>query len=319
MQTKLIKPFLPKDVDESRLKFPEHGLMALCKVDGSFAFIQNSTLYARSLKHHENIYTTNLYSNPDFEGLRGELIAGDDPVAIDLCRNTSSALRTVKGEPYTSLWCFDYVTHETKDLPYQQRYSLLKFNVEALEVQGYSNIHIIPAYRIFTFEQYLELRDRFMQEGYEGIVIRDPKAKHKEGRSSAVKPELWRWKPYDTAEILVTKIIEGTTNFNEATKNELGHTTRSSHQENLQPNGLVGTIVGNLVKDLKDFSGKVIAEKDTEINVSPGEMTAKEREYYFKNQDDILGQYVEFSFMNYGLKDKPRFSNFKRIRSKIDI
>lgn len=319
MQTKLIKPFLPKDVVESKLKFPSHGLVAMPKIDGSFAFIQNFTLYARSLKHHENIYTTKLYSNPDFEGLRGELIAGNNPVATGLCRNTSSALRTIQGEPETSLWCFDYVTHESKGLPYQQRYSLLKFNVEALEVQGYNNIKIIPAYRIFTFEQYLELRDRFMQEGYEGIVIRDPKATHKEGRSSAVKPELWRWKPYDTAEILVTKIIEGTTNFNEATKNELGHTTRSSHQENLQPNGLVGTIVGNLVKDLKDFSGKVIAEKGTEINVSPGEMAAKEREYYFKNQDEILGQYVEFSFMNYGLKDKPRFSNFKRIRSKIDI
>lgn len=319
MKAKLVSPMLPKDVVESKLKFPSHGLVAMPKIDGSFAFIQNSTLYARSLKQHENIHTTELYSNPAFEGLRGELIVGNDPVAPDLCRNTSSALRTIQGKPETSLWCFDLVTPETKDMPYGVRYDFLDIKVNHLRDAGYSNIYIIPAFLIFTFEKYLELRDKFMQEGYEGIIVRDPAAIHKEGRSSAVKPELWRWKPYDTAEIIVTKIIEGTTNLNEATKNELGRTTRSSHQENLQPNGLVGTIVGNLIKDLKDYSGKTIAEIGTEINVSPGEMKAKEREYYFKNQDEILGQIVEFEFMNYGLKDKPRFSTFKRIRSEIDL
>ena len=66
----LINPMLPKDVDEARLKFPSYGLTAMPKIDGSFAFIQNSKLYARSQKHHENIYTTELYSNPLFEGLR---------------------------------------------------------------------------------------------------------------------------------------------------------------------------------------------------------------------------------------------------------
>ena len=315
MSNKLILPMLARDVDESKLKFP---LMLLRKIDGSFAFVQNSTLYARSLKQHENIFTTNLYSNPDFEGLRGELIAGDNPVAPDLCRNTSSALRTIQGQPSTTLWCFDYVTHDTKDLPYEKRYILLEAIVDTLSAK-YNYIKIIPAYRAFNLEQYHELRNKFLAEGYEGCVVRCPKAKHKEGRSSAVKPELWRWKPYATAEIVVTKIIEGSTNLNKATTNELGKTKRSSHKENLVPNGQVGTIVGNLINDLTDCFGKVIAPKGTEINVSPGEMKVKDRKYYFENQHEILEHIVEISYMNYGLKDKPRFSVFKRIRSLVDL
>lgn len=320
MQTQiLIKPMLARDVDETKLVFPSHGFIALCKVDGSFAFVQNAILYARSLKHHENIFTTNIYSNPDFEGLRGELIVGDNPIAEGLCRDTSSALRTIEGEPETSLWCFDYVTHDTKDLPYEERYDLLTNKVKSLNALGYAHIRVIEAYRVFNLEQYLALRSAFMQAGYEGLVLRDPKAKHKEGRSSAVKPELWRWKPYATAEIKVTRIEEGTTNLNEAIKNELGKTTRSTHKENLQPNGLVGTIVGELIADLKDYAGTVIAPKDTEINVSAGEMKAKDRKYYFENQHEIIEHIVEFSYMCYGLKDKPRFSVYKRIRSINDL
>ncbi len=319
MMNEIIKPFLPKDVDEAKLKFTSYGLTAMPKIDGSFAFVQNAILYARSLKQHENIYTTKLYSNPDFEGLRGELIAGDNPVAEGLCRDTSSALRTIQGQPYTTLWCFDYVTHDTKDLPYEERYTVLTRKVQILNDVGYSYIKCIEAHRVFTLEQYHTLRSSFMNAGYEGLVLRDPKSKYKEGRSSAVKPELWRWKPYATAEVVVTRIEEGTTNLNEATTNELGKTTRSSHKENLQPNGLVGTIYGTLVNDLLDYYGNVIAVKGTEIKVSPGEMKAKERKYYFENQHEIVGHIVEFEYMTYGLKDKPRFGTYKRIRSIVDM
>jgi len=322
MNNNLIKPFLPKDVDPSRLNFPLWGLAALCKIDGSFAFVQNGKLYARSLKQHENIYTTNLYSNPDFEGLRGELISGNNPTAEGLCRTTSGDIRRIEGEPETSLWCFDFVTHETKNLPYKERYELLHNKVIELNSLGYKNINIIPMHIVHNEKEYLELRDFFLSQGYEGLVLRDPQFPHKEGRSSATKPQLWRYKPYATAEILVTHLLEGTTNLNEATKNELGRSTRSSHKENLQNNATVGTIVGTLVNELTDYSGKVIAIKGTEINVSPGEMKGPERKFYWENQSEIVGHIVEFSYMSYGLKDKPRFANFtnfKRIRSERDM
>jgi len=317
--TELIHPFLPKDVDEAKLIFPSHGLIGMPKIDGSYSMIQNNLLYARSLKHHENVYTTKQYSITDFEGLRGEMIAGTDPVSEGLCRDTSSALRRVEGEPLTTLWCFDYVTHKNKNLPYETRHDSLTHKVELLNSKGYNNIHCIESYRVYDLEQYYALRNAFLSAGYEGLVLRDPMFPHKEGRSSAVKPQLWRYKPYSTAEIVVTHLVEGTTNLNEATTNELGRTTRSSHQENLQNNGTVGTIVGYLVNDLLDYYGRVIAPKGTEINVSPGELKGPERKFYWEHPEEIVRHIIEFDFMCYGLKDKPRFANFKRIRSERDM
>lgn len=310
---KIIKPFLPKDVVEEKLTFP---LAVLPKIDGSFAMVANGKLYARSLKHHENLFVTEQYSKPEYEGLRGEMCVGDSPTDPHLCRKTSSALRRIEGEPVTTFMCFDYVTHETQHLSYKDRHKILVEKVRALNLP---NIVYIPYYIVSSLEEYRSLRDMWMDMGYEGVVVRDLDYPHKEGRSSAVKPHLWRWKPWDTAEIRVTVIEEGTTNLNEATIDELGHTKRSTHQENMKLSGIVGTIIGALLSDLKDFHGNVVAVAGTEVRVSPGEMTAKEREYYFLHQDEILGHIVEFSFMNFGLKDRPRFAQFKRIRSPNDL
>lgn len=314
--SKLIKPLLAKDVIEDKLKFP---IGVTPKIDGSFAFIQNAKLYARSLKPHENLYTTELYSNTEFDGLRGELISGDNPVAQDLCRNSSSALRTIHGEPYTTLWCFDYVLPDTVDLAYSERIKLLEEKVKQLHDRGYDYIHIIPLTVVDSIESYRNLRDEFMKQGYEGCVVRDLNSKHKEGRSSSVKPDLWRWKPWGSSEIRVTRLVEEMKNNNEAKKNELGRTERSTHQENLEGKGTLGAIVGTLVTPVKDCYGEVITEVGTELTISTGSLTEKDCKELWDDPSQIVGKLVEFEFMNYGLKDLPRFAQFKRVRSEIDM
>jgi DNA ligase-1 len=313
---KLIRPLLAKDVDESKLKFPV-GVTA--KIDGSFAFIQNGKLYARSLKPHENLYVTKQYSSSDFNGLRGELIVGDNPTAPDLCRNTSSVLRTITGEPKTSLWCFDYVLPETKDLPYEERIRMLVQKVAVLRRLGYSNIYSIPVKTVFSLDEYKKLRDVLLSEGYEGCVVRCLKSKHKEGRSSAVKPDLWRYKPWGSAEIRVTRLVEELKNNNEATKNELGQTERSSHKDNLEGKDTLGAIVGLLVTPLLDSNGKEVAPVGIEITIATGSLTEKEKQDLWYNPVKIVGQVVEFEYCSFGLKEKPRFAQFKRIRSVVDM
>lgn len=314
--TTIIKPFLAKDVNLDKLKFPPEGLMLLPKYDGSFGFVQNSKLYARSLKQHENLYVTQKFSKEKYEGLRGELIYGFDPTAQDLCRKTSSALRTIQGEPNVSLQCFDYVTHETKNLPYATRYAILQDKVHNIYDKY---VDIIPCYNVYSIEDIDSLSKVLLNAGYEGYVLRDPNAVHKEGRSSAVKPELWRWKPWSTAEIVVTELIEEKQNNNVATTNELGYTSRSSHKDNLSAKGTLGAIAGTLVNDLLDYSGKVVAKAGTKITIATGVLTAKECKYYWDNPEELLKFIVEFDYMSYGLKDNARFAQFKRIRSERDM
>lgn len=313
--SEVIKPMLAKDINFDRLVFPSDGLMLLPKIDGSFAFVQGSKLYARSLKQHENEFTTKEYSKWAYEGLRGEMISGFNPAVEGLCRDTSSALRSVKGEPETSFWCFDYVTSETKDLPYHSRYEFLCDRIHFLD----NKIKVVECQRVYTLEQFLQVRDEYIELGYEGVILRDPNAKHKEGRSSAIKPDLWRWKPWLDAEILVTSIEEGKTNLNEATINELGKTKRSTHKENMLPNGMLGRIKGVLLADLLDVQGKVIQNKGEEITISPGDMTHKERVFYLQNPNEILSKVVKFSYFAYGMKDTVRMPQFKTIRSERDM
>lgn len=312
----LIKPLLAKDVDESKLKFP---LMISPKIDGAFAFVQNATLYARSLKQHENLHVTALYSNSDFDGLRGEIISEDDPAAENLCRNTGSSIRKIQGTPNTTLWCFDYVLPSTEKLPYSQRIDLLKDKVLDLNEKGYSFIKIIPVSAVTTLEEYFQMRDSYLQGGFEGCVVRDPSLPHKEGRSSSTKAHLWRYKPYATAEIRVTSLVEEMHNLNQAKTNELGRTERSSHQENLVGKGNLGAIIGTLIAPLLDCYGNAVAPTGTEITVATGSLTDKERQYYWDNPSELLKHLVEFEYMSFGLKDKPRFAQFKCIRSEINI
>ena len=312
----IIKPLLAKDVDESRLQFP---CIVMPKIDGSFAMNWEGQLLARSLKQHENKYTTQQYSIAEFHGLRGELIVGDDPTADGLCRNTSSAIRRIEGTPETSLWCFDYVTAETKGLPYAERLSKLNEKVSTLRNRGWMNIHYILAVTVNSLQEYKAVRDRFMQWGYEGVVVRNPSSKHKEGRSSSTKADLWRWKPYATAEILCTQLVEQQQNMNEATTNELGRTERSSHKENLVGKQTLGAIVGTLVNDLTDYSGNVVAVAGTEVTIATGSLTDKQCKELWDNPEEIVNQLVEFEYCNFGLKDKPRFAQFKRIRSERDM
>lgn len=314
--TKLIKPLLARDVNETKLKFPCY---LTPKIDGSFAFVQNSLLYARSLKQHENKHVTAQYSNPLFEGLRGELIAGFDPTAKDLCRNSSKALRTIEGKPETSLWCFDYVTPDTVNLSWLERQKLLLDKVQQLRVLGYEDIGYIEPVKIHNLDEYINARNHFMNQGYEGVVVRNPDSKHKEGRSSEVKADLWRWKPWATAEIKVTRLGEEQKNNNEAKTNELGHTERSTHKDNLEGKNTLGYIVGTLLEPLKDFAGDIVATAGTELTIATGNLTEKECKYYWDNPDEMLGMIVEFEYMSFGLKEKPRFAQFRRIRSEKDL
>lgn len=312
----ITKPMLAKDIDEAKLKFP---LMISPKIDGVFAFVQNGQLYARSLKQHENLFTNSYYSDNIFNGLRGELIVGTNPTAADLCRNTGSAVRRIQGEPETSLWCFDYVLSSTEELSYASRIKLLISKVQELNLQGFTFIKMIPVSTVQTMQEYLSTRDEYLQMGYEGCIVRDPSLPHKEGRSSSTKAHLWRYKPYTTAEIRVTSFVEEMHNLNEAKTNELGRTERSTNQENLVGKGNLGAIVGTLITPLLDCYGKEVAEIGTELTIATGSLTDKERKYYWNNPAEMINHVVEFEYMSFGLKDKPRFAQFKSIRSEINM
>lgn len=309
-----IKPMLAEDWDESKVRFP---LLAQPKIDGVRALNFEGSLTGRSLKRHKNRFTTELYSRAEYIGFDGEMAAAHecDP---DLCRLTTSALNTIENSPRTLWHLFDYVTSETIALPYTVRLQYLHRHVEQLRSNGHDRLQIVPTYHIANLEQLIRMDDMWLDSGYEGTIIRDPNGMYKQGRSTVREGGLLRIKRFIEAEALVLSVIEGETNLNEAKTNELGYIERSTHQCNMVPNGMVGSLRCMVLKDVFD-RGKLLFESGQEIVVGAGRMPHEDRIRYFLHQSLIVGQVVKFKTFPKGVKDKPRFPTFQTIRAQSDM
>lgn len=312
-----IKPQLADDADLDSVTFP---CILQPKIDGVRGVNLDGRLTGRSLDEFKAPGVTDRFSSETHWGLDGELTLGDSPVSERLCSLTTGALgkfKGVTGMPDIHWWVFDLVRPNTIELPYEARLELVRTKVE---IMADRRVRVVDSYVIEDRATLDMMIGKMFDEGYEGVIIRNPKAKYKAGRPTKKGWELMRVKPWGDAEILVTGITEGTTNTNEAKTNTLGRTERSTAKEGLVPNGQVGSIQGTLLADVKcPFTGKHLFDKGLAITVSPGQMTIKEAEHYFQNPDEIVGHIVKFQHMTYGTKDLPRFPGYLSHRLPQDM
>jgi len=313
-----IKPQLANDADISTLVYP---VIFQPKIDGVRALNLEGTLTGRSLDPFAGFGITEYWSKPEFLGLDGEMVLGNDSASPDrLCSLTTGAMGKFKGvtEVADLHWfCFDYLVDSTKMLPYAERYKALQKKVAEL---AHPKVHLVPSTVCQNREELDAAISAAFANGYEGGIVRNPKSPPKEGRPSKVLQQLVRFKPWADAEILVTGITEGEENQNEATINSLGRTERSSAQAGKVPNGMVGSLQGTMLADFFDpFTGKLLFAKGLAVTVSKGCMTQEEAAHYFENQSEIVGHIVKFKHMTHGVKDLPRFGGYVSHRLKEDM
>lgn len=301
-----MKPMLASDWDESKPKLPA---FIQPKIDGVRGLNMGFGLTGRSLKRHANVYTSNFFSHAVFRGFDGEL-AAEHECNPALCRLTTSALNTITGEPWIMWHVFDYLTDETKHLPYRRRYLELMLAVEHVKrthPELGAHLKVVPYIAVERMGDVEHWDAKFLADGYEGSILRNPDGVHKQGRSTVREAGLLRIKRFVEEEALVLRIVEGQTNGNVATINELGHTERSTHQENMTPNGMVGALECMCLKTKKP------------ITVSAGSMPHDIRKQYFERQDLIVGKVIKYKTFLKGVKDKPRFPTFQSIRAESDM
>ena len=301
----MTKPMLACDWDELKVRFPIFGQP---KIDGVRAINLQGATTGRSLKKFKNKHVTELFSDSALKGFDGEM-AAESEMHPDLCRFTSSALGTIEGKPYVLWWLFDYVQEDWIHQPYFERYCHLQEKVRFFRSNNHiyrfaDHLRVVP-YKVLTnMSELLEYETDCLSHGFEGVILRDPEGKVKHGRCTVREGSLLRIKRFIDDEAVVIRLEEGQTNLNEATINALGKTERSTHAENMVPNGQVGTLVCE-------------HKKSGTINVSPGEMDVETRKLYFKQPELIVGKTITFKTFPKGVKDKPRFPTFKNIREDL--
>ena len=316
-----MKPMLASDAILPKLNFP---IGAQPKIDGVRAVNNNGGCFARSLKPIRNRYTQEFFSRPYFAGLDGEMAAGPETDA-DLCRVTTSATSSIDGKPFILWWVFDYRLEEFAHESYRERYERLKDRVHTLQnnptFQPWAgHLRVVPMVIVHSLDELLALEEQWLNEGYEGVILRNLDAPYKFGRSTPREAGLLRIKRFVDFEFEVTSIEEGTSNENEAQKNELGLQFRSTHQENMVPNGMVGKVHGKAIADVLDPTTKVvIIRKGDAVMVGPGNMPHDQRRAIFLDPRLIVGKIGKGKFFPKGIKDKPRFPTWISLRDESDL
>lgn len=309
----------PKALDRNKMKHWPRWSQP--KIDGCRAYNPEGVLLARTQKRHANLYVTEQFSKACYIGLDGEMGA-EHECNPALCRLTSSVLTTVGGQPFVLWWLFDYITDDTVELPYRDRYLLLKKKVEELNLCGYGgHLRVVPFIECNSMEEIDAAHEKWLNMGYEGSCVYDPSVRHKEGDSTPTQRGVLRIKDFIDFEAVILGVTEGEKNNNEAQTNELGRTFRTSHQENKEPNGMIGSIQARALQEVYDLQDKtrLLIAKGSIFTAAPGALSHKEREDFFRNPHLFVNQIGKFKFFPKGVKDKPRFPQFFSLRSPEDL
>jgi DNA ligase-1 len=148
------------------------------------------------------------------------------------------------------------------------------------------------------------LEEKYLNEGYEGLMVRSPNGYYKEGRSTLRDGILGKLKRFSDSEYKVVGYEERMHNGNEAKTNALGQTERSTHKENLVGRGDLGALVLELAPGQTFNCGTGFTDED--------------RAEIWSNRDKYLGQMVKVKSFLIGVKDAPRFPVFLGWRDASD-
>lgn len=230
----VIRPMLGKDAPED-LTLLAYPLIVQPKLDGFRCLVVDGVARTRSFKPIENKEIQAYLGRHEFNGLDGEIVVGS-PNAPDAFERTTSYTRSRGkiGEPW-AYHVFDDLSYSTQ--PFKNRYEELTArlvdwdDLNEYNPDGEFRIELVSSGMVDSAQEVLDLEAEYLEEGYEGVMLRDPKALYKHGRSGKKGP-LLKVKRFIDFEAKITGVFERMHNANEATKDAFGRTERSSHQEN---------------------------------------------------------------------------------------
>jgi DNA ligase-1 len=301
---KVQKPMKGEDFVESELKFP---YLASTKLDGYRAFVEGGVLRTSSGAPVTNHFTQSLFGQPEYEGLDGELIVGawNDPNAY---KNTSGPVRKASGEPNVRWYVFDDRTSPGHHFEARIATATSRVIQAHMRRGPSSRIDAIP-HTMVRDRKALEVFEKYaIEAGFEGVMLRDPQGRYKFGRATLKENLLLKVKRFVNEEATIIGKTEQMRNVSESVENDVGAKIKSESKENLEPTGMIGSLIVRSAKWGCDF----------ELQTSS--MTHAERKEAFEQFDTLYkGQIARFRYFPHGVVDRPRHAMFEAIRGKEDM
>jgi len=292
-----MKPMLlPRELpDLDTLNYP---VIVTPKLDGIRCLIKDGVALSRTLKPIPNKHIQQWASNNavTFQGMDGELIVGS-PTSPTVYRDTNSFVMSHDKVGDFMFYHFDWWDDTISD--YINRTTPHEYHYE------WPNYVHVLRFEAGTKVELLEIEESYLNEGYEGVIIRNSKGKYKYGRCTMKEANAFKLKRFEDAEATIVGFEEEMHNGNEAETNELGRTKRSTSKAGLRGKGTLGALVCRTSDGI-------------EFNIGSG-FDSDDRTNFWRDKEQLKGAIVKYKHFPIGVKDKPRHPIFLGFRDKMDM
>lgn len=167
-------------------------------------------------------------------------------------------------------------------------------------------IKLVPHILVKGVEELATLERYFVEEqGYEGVILRDPIAPYKSGRSTIRQGWMVKVKRFEDAEAVIIGFEEEQENQNELQQDNLGYAKRSSQADGKVGKGTLGALI---VKD---------QTTDAIFGIGSG-LDQATKQLIWDARPDYVGKVIKYKFQKHGTLDAPRIPVFLGLREEAD-
>jgi len=341
METYKIKKFCPvlfSNESVSLEEIPQKDYAISRKFDGIRMIFKNTDMLSRSLKQIQNIQLRKKFENISKWASDNKIILDgeaydhnlplknlelDDDgfeVLVDrfqqisslvmtqdfecektfkkLTKRRSYLLKFYEGEGFEKFnnplefYCFDTFTPNNPNEPFLSRLH---------KIPNIPNLVVVSQMIISNKQDIKELMKSVLNDGYEGLMLRDPNSKYKFGRITSTSGDGYKLKNYQTFDAKIIDIVQATkVNPNAEKKiNELGYSETSKKKDDRIP---IEMIAGFWV-EYNGVKQKVVYAETEEV-----------KKKMWNKRDSLIGKWIEFKGMLEGSKDKVRHPVWIRFR-----
>jgi len=297
----ITKPMLAgKCKDKSKIKYP---VLATPKLDGIRCLKLNSHAVSRTFKPIPNQFIREAIEREFPENVDGEIMIPDANFGVATGIIMSGKNSKPEDANAFQFWVFDIIPAGWDlNTPYSIRMKFLKDLPQTPHMIKILPVWITNGAELDIFES------ECLDDGYEGVMIRNPNGPYKCGKSTEKEGYLLKIKQFEDSEAQIIGFIEKVHNINEATLDAFGRTKRSSHKDGMVCAGVLGAL---RVRDLK-------TNVEFKIGSRSG-LTGSTMKEIWDNQHEYFGKIVKYKHQPYGAKNLPRFPVFLGIRSIDDM
>jgi len=308
-----------QQADLTTIKYP-----AFCsyKMDGIRAIFINGELRSRNMKFHPETIQQHFQNLCDFTRAANCVLDGEiylHGLKFNEIKSTMHDTLKLAACPL-EFHCFDIVSTDewlgASVTPWHKRYATLELFRQAYTyefgddrfVQVDQTLHNKPE----TIQDLMELS---LEEGFEGIMIRDPYSLYKHGRATIKENTFHKLKEFATVRAVITGF-----NYKEVLKADapmgvdaMGYTERDHRKDSREVIDEIGSI--NLV--LSDNTYFPVGTKLSATFAKNMEAYALRCAITTKNFNFYLGKEVYVTFQPCGSVDAPRFPRIVRLTGEV--